>query len=469
MSNQSNEKEGYMKKIKTVLFEVDKNTEKSKPTPVFWIVLSAIIIISAIFGFTNKNAQEIYVGNTKIGVINGTKVTADELKDMVIAKIKGSENTNIEIKDAISINKVRSPKIDLISLDYALYKISQVTNYVTEGSTIYVDGKSIVSLPSKTEAEEVLQEIKNLYSDSNPNIKEVSFVQNVELKPEFADEDKFSTKQIAIDLLTASTDQEKKYSIKEGDTFYQIAIDHGISLDDLFKANPNITEDTVLKIGQEINLVVPTPLVSVKTVEEVTYTEEIKRSTETTYNDSQYKTYRKVLNEGSDGEKQVSANLIKINGYEEIVQVISEEIIVEPVAQVVEVGTLNVPPKAAIGNFIYPVNARISSGYGNRSDGVHKGIDLATAAGTPIKASDGGTVIYSGWYGDYGNLVKIDHGNGFVTLYGHNSSNNVVVGQKVAQGEVIAYVGSTGYSTGNHVHFEIVKDGLPQNPINYLQ
>ena len=78
--------------------------------------------------------------------------------------------------------------------------------------------------------------------------------------------------------------------------------------------------------------------------------------------------------------------------------------------------------------------------------------------------------MFAGWNsGGYGYMVKIDHGNGYQTIYAHNSKNAVSVGQKVAQGEVIAYVGSTGDSTGNHVHFEILKNGVSQNPLNYLK
>ena len=274
----------------------------------------------------------------------------------------------------------------------------------------------------------------------------------------------------ATNLLNVSSEKGKKYTIKSGDTLYQVAINADMTMEELLKANPGLTEDSMLKIGQELNIVVPEPLLSVVTYEQAVYTEAIPKKVETINNDQEYKTYRKVISAGKDGSKEITATVKKVNGIEESREVVSEKVLTEPVVEKVEVGTLNTPPKKAIGNFIYPiVGARLTSGFGPRWGTMHYGIDLACASGTPIKASDGGTVVFSGWGNGYGNMIKIDHGNGFYTLYGHNSKNIVSVGQKVAQGEVIGYVGSTGNSTGNHLHFEVIKNGVKQNPLNYLK
>ena len=99
---------------------------------------------------------------------------------------------------------------------------------------------------------------------------------------------------------------------------------------------------------------------------------------------------------------------------------------------------------------------------------MHEGIDIAVGQGTPVHAAAGGTVIYAGWMEGYGNLVVIDHGNGLSTAYGHNSSLASSVGQSVAAGQVIAYSGSTGHSTGPHVHFEVRVNGAPVDPLGYL-
>ena len=119
---------------------------------------------------------------------------------------------------------------------------------------------------------------------------------------------------------------------------------------------------------------------------------------------------------------------------------------------------------------IWPTAGYVSSPYGLRFGGTefHQGIDIAAEMGTPIVATADGVVTAAGWNGGYGNMVDIDHGSGVVTRYGHASTIAVTVGQTVRRGEVIAYVGSTGRSTGPHLHYEVRVGGQPVNPAGYL-
>ena len=118
--------------------------------------------------------------------------------------------------------------------------------------------------------------------------------------------------------------------------------------------------------------------------------------------------------------------------------------------------------------FIWPANGSLSSGFGPRWGRMHNGIDIATPTGSAVAASKAGKVVIASWYGGYGNLVVIDHGGGVSTWYGHNSAFSTSVGRQVAQGQVIAKAGSTGNSTGPHVHFEIRFNGNPMDPRPYL-
>jgi murein DD-endopeptidase MepM/ murein hydrolase activator NlpD len=123
---------------------------------------------------------------------------------------------------------------------------------------------------------------------------------------------------------------------------------------------------------------------------------------------------------------------------------------------------------ASAAGFVWPVHGILTSGFGWRWGRMHEGIDLAVGSGTPVVSAAAGTVIVAGWMGGYGNLVVVDHGNGTSTAYGHNTSVTVGVGQSVAQGQLIAYSGNTGHSTGPHVHFEVRINGSPVDPMGYL-
>lgn len=130
--------------------------------------------------------------------------------------------------------------------------------------------------------------------------------------------------------------------------------------------------------------------------------------------------------------------------------------------------------KLANSPSIWPVSGSVTSGFGWRNspweDGseVHPGIDIATNMDTPVVATADGEVVKSGWAGGYGNIVQINHGNGIETIYGHNSKIAVSVGQSVKKGQVISYAGSTGRSTGPHVHYEVRVNGSAVDPMKFL-
>ncbi len=126
------------------------------------------------------------------------------------------------------------------------------------------------------------------------------------------------------------------------------------------------------------------------------------------------------------------------------------------------------------GDLIYPVSGPITSPFGWRIHPIlgykkfHTGVDFGVGYGTPIRAADSGTVIYATWMGGYGNVIIVDHGNGLSTLYAHQSSLAVDTGARVVRGQTVGYVGSTGFSTGPHLHFEVRVNGNPVDPLGYL-
>jgi murein DD-endopeptidase MepM/ murein hydrolase activator NlpD len=126
------------------------------------------------------------------------------------------------------------------------------------------------------------------------------------------------------------------------------------------------------------------------------------------------------------------------------------------------------PAAISSSGFIWPVSGPVTSTFGWRWGRMHEGIDIAVPSGTPIRAAASGTVISAGWLGGYGNLIVIDHGGGLATAYAHMSGYAASTGLPVAQGQTIGYVGSTGHSTGPHLHFEVRVNGFPVDPLSYL-
>jgi murein DD-endopeptidase MepM/ murein hydrolase activator NlpD len=143
------------------------------------------------------------------------------------------------------------------------------------------------------------------------------------------------------------------------------------------------------------------------------------------------------------------------------------------VARAASLIAAHTPIVASVQTFTWPIQGRLTSMYGRRNISVggntfHAGVDVAAPSGTPIAASKAGTVVKAGWGGAYGYVVYIDHGDGSQTRYGHMSQINVAVGRYVNQHNVIGLVGTTGASTGPHLHFEIRFEGRSVDPLGYL-
>ncbi len=205
------------------------------------------------------------------------------------------------------------------------------------------------------------------------------------------------------------------------------------------------------------------PLLTGKTTQFYKYVNPYYEECEYVYDDTMYEDEVKVTQEEASGTRAVTVKETYFNGKKHDMEIVETEIITKAVPRVVHIGTMKRP------EYILPVTDYVfTSGFGKRWGTNHNGIDLAVPTGTSVMAAKDGTVIQAGWNGGYGISVYIDHGNGIITRYGHMSETLVSVGQTVKQGDVIGLSGSTGDSTGPHVHFEIREDGTPVDPVKYV-
>ena len=209
-------------------------------------------------------------------------------------------------------------------------------------------------------------------------------------------------------------------------------------------------------------------LLSISLTTNEVYEREIPYESETQYDDTQTTDYCETIQYGENGLENVLCRTTYINGEEVDSVVISSETITEPVNEIVMQGTI----ESTTGTFAWPVpnTYNVTSYYGYRWGTIHEGIDISNGVtDEAIVASDGGTVIWAGWDDSgYGYYVIIDHGNGYSTLYGHCNSVYVSQGEYVSQGQTIAGMGSTGYSTGTHLHFEIREGSTRLDPMTFF-
>lgn len=189
-----------------------------------------------------------------------------------------------------------------------------------------------------------------------------------------------------------------------------------------------------------------------------------------------YEGKTKIARKGKEGIRIITGSGTYVNGKLVDSVVYKDQVMKKPVTQIVKVGTKKkIIEGKATGDFVWPLPSShyITSGYGHRigpffGNEFHMGYDIAGSYGASVIAADGGTVVKAAFHPSYGNEIVIDHGNGLQTRYAHNASLNVRVGQKVSRGDVIAFCGSTGDSIGNHLHFEVLKNGTHTDPAPYL-
>jgi murein DD-endopeptidase MepM/ murein hydrolase activator NlpD len=307
--------------------------------------------------------------------------------------------------------------------------------------------------------------------NNQSNITSIEFVEDVQIT-EVMYSGKFSTAQEALERLQSNKDEAQLYTVVKGDTVWDIAQRYSLSFRDLATYNSDINLDRIWP-GNTITLQPSKPSLDViitttQVVEEaIPYTNEIVRD------NTLISTARVVVKPGVEGSKNVTYAIKTLNGFPHVVEIVEEEILSEPVAGILKVGTQTTMKRRSATDFGV-TNGRFSSGFGYRLHPVtgrrefHYGIDIAGPQGTVIKAYANGTVTRAQFSGGYGNYIVINHGGGLSTLYAHLSKIEVGVGTKVKVGQRIGLMGSTGVSTGSHLHFEVQRNGSQVNPLNYL-
>ena len=360
---------------------------------------------------------------------------------------------------------------DLVDAQTYQEDLSQELGMVTQAYCLYVDGEAIGATPYEGALEALLQQMKQ--AATNEGTISVEFAEAVDVKKEYVATEQLQNLGHLAETLYSTKTAEVTYTVAKGDTWSEIAESHGLTSKELLALNPGYNIDK-LQIDEVLTMSASVPYLTMTVVQQERYVESVPYAIEYTDSASLWVGDYEITSSGQYGAADMVANVTYVNGEETERTVLSSVTLQEPVTEQRLRGTKERPTWHATGTFRWPTTGRLSSYFGGRRSpgGIgstnHKGIDIAVPKGTPIYAADGGTVTYAGWMSGYGYLVQIDHGNGYVTRYGHNSSLTVSVGAHVYKGQQIARAGSTGNSTGNHCHFEVRYNGVARNPLNYL-
>lgn len=443
--------------------DVLSDKSKTKALSVAAVLLALVIFVTVIFA-NFANVYEYKFGETTVRVENPERVEA------VINKI--NEEFKVSFGDDAVLFAL-SEEFDKhfakrggYSSDEEIRKaVLKTSSELYEMHVIYIGETAIAGVSSEETAKRAIEEFKNQFTGGNEDVTyttDKKMYSVCEMAPASL---LMSDVDMVVKMLNGSKSKQV-YVVEEGDVLSSIAYNFDMSVAEL-KALNNL-EDDELDIGDELLVAAYEPIINVTTVQTVTVKEVIPYEEERVDDSSRYVGSDKVTTYGEEGEKEIVKTVTKVNGKVENEEILSETVLKEPVTQVIRVGTKKRPAGVGTASFITPARGYISSRYGSRSRGFHTGLDIAGSYGSPIVAADHGKVIFAGWSGGYGYMVKIDHQNGYVTYYAHNSKLTVKAGDIVTKGEVIAYMGSTGNSTGNHCHFEILKNGSTQNPERYI-
>lgn len=454
-------------------FRIEKLSKLSRTVKIGMIagVMGAAVISTALFLNMGPDVYKLTIAGKDAGYLSDTEMIPQAIEEITADLSKKANGVEIVVDNkaiAWEETDIKAKKVTFLTSDQLKELILSANLCNANVWAININGSNVVAASTEADANSILDGVKRHYQTEGSQIINAGFKENVLVTQAAMSVADIMKPDDAVNLIITGSKEPKVYTVQDGDTLWDIAIANGMSPAELQSANPGFEPDT-LKIGQQLNLFQIKPYVTVQTKEIVAATEKIDFKTVYENTGSLYKGEVKVKTAGVYGTKEVRTELVKENGVVVASAQLDSLVTAEPQDQVALKGTKSIATFTGSGTFSSPVGqVEISSAFGSRGGGRHTGVDLRNPKGTPIKAADDGVVTYTSYSGSYGNIVKLSHGNGLETWYAHCDTMGVSVGQVVSKGEVIATVGITGRATGYHLHFEVRKNGVPQNPMNYL-
>lgn len=459
----------------------------------------AIIAQQEYIAANTNEVYHVYIGDEKAGTVSDPEIIEEYLQSKQEKLNENDEGIHMVLRyDPLSYKNEKGFKLESDDQD-VLERLDKAVYAKAAGVELYVNEQLIGVVKDQETADKILDSIEEKYtpkpsgkvsvlssaasiaattdssgttsstvSTQTGKLKSVEFVEDVKLQQVDAEPEQIKDAEEIKELLQSSQSDPLVYTVQSGDCLNCIAEKFDVTLEFIYERNEWIKDD-FLQIGDKIDLTVEEPLLNVKTVEQVEKIEAVDYSTVYENDDTMRVGTSKEKQAGQEGKKRVIMNVTKLNGGLLTEEKIDEEVVVQPVPRIVLQGT-KVIRGIGTGSFSWPVSRpNITSSYGARWGTTHKGLDMTSNSGNlTIRAADNGKVVKASYSRGYGYHVIIDHQNGYRTLYAHMSKITTKKGSLLEKGDKIGVMGTTGQSTGVHLHFEVHKNGRIQNPANYL-
>ena len=448
-----------------------RTTRQNRLRPLAFVAVALVFSVVAVF-------FSLYTTGTAVSYNGETlEIVRDAAEaQKIAAKVEGNivETMGASYsfdEDSIQYSSGLVRRSELGEIDNLEKELTDEIGLVTYGYSLYIDDELVGSTQYEGALEALIDQIAQI--NASEDTLSVDFVEDVRISEGYVPTDSLVNLGYIAEVVNSTKVGEETYTVVSGDTWTKIASRNDMTNDELLALNPGYNINRI-NIGDELVLSKEIPYLTVKVTERQNYVDDVDYDIIYEDDSSMYQGDTRVIVKGEYGKADIVADVEYVNGVETERTVISRVMLTAPKTETRARGTKERPSWMPTGSFRWPVSGRITSGFGYRNTGIrgastyHQGIDIACAYGTTIVASDGGTVEYTGYKGAMGYTVIINHGNGYKTYYEHCSSFAVSAGQHVYKGQKIAYVGTSGVTSGAHCHFGVQKNGSYVNPLGYL-
>lgn len=389
-------------------------------------------------------------------IVNGEVIGTAPSKKYVYSII---ENINNEFSpylggnQAINITPSTTPKLLIGKKFTDTQKLEETLKtycpYLEKAYTIKSNGKTVVGFKTQTERKTAYNTFINEMSKGSSSYE---LADKISFEHELVPYGLIKSGNQAVKMLGRTYKFNDTVTLDKKTDLLEILTKYSMNESDFLKLNPEYKKGKTekVKIKSEI------PYIRILTTQNYTEKTVVRYSVKYEMDNTMPEGTSKLKTDGRDGFRKVTKTTYAVNG-NTVYTKAQKPVLESSETRIVLVGTKETPKGKTTGSFGKPCNGSLSSRFGTRNGRTHKGVDITGPINSDIYAADGGKVIFAGWDNSgYGNMIKIEHDNGYTTLYAHCNKIFVSEGDYVARGDVIAALGNTGRTTGPHVHFEVI-------------